>query len=64
MIFLENVTSCLHDLLKFMQTTEASPTSSATIELPSEELVGLREENSQLRQETAGQWSMSAIGGA
>ncbi len=38
-----------------MQATAPPPTSSATIELPSEELVGLREENSRLRQETAGQ---------
>ncbi len=32
-----------------------SPTSSATLELPSEELVGLRQENSRLRGENADQ---------
>ena len=38
-----------------MQATEASPTSSATLDLLREELVGLHEENSRLRQENADQ---------
>ncbi len=49
------MTLCLRNLLKNHAGHRSSPTSSATLDLPREELVGLHEENSRLRQENAGQ---------